>query len=383
MALVAALSLVACGGGGSAADSSQNGSSCVNDGPTVYYAASAVPLLTTAQVTSLRDEDIAALGANFKLLSNSALSALQGTVSQPSLFCKHRVSQIRAITADQVSSLTPQQVRFLGANSGGGIAQIKWLSVEAFKGLMSDPAQVTAMTAAEYGILFGSSFTQVGANFHYLSDSVLAVMKETFIHTTETSTSHLASITPEQVDALTTTQLRLLGTADGGPPKLQFLTDETYRKAMSKRENVVLLTAVDAANMGARQTANLGANLPFLSDVALQALKGTFVSNPTTTTSAVGGITPAQIALLSPAQILILTSINNGKGLGSLDELTFGALLPTQTAVFSPSHVVAVQAAQLAQLAPAAIAAMPIETRRSFTNLQKLKLTPLQLEYFK
>jgi hypothetical protein len=106
------------------------------------------------------------------------------------------------------------------------------------------------------------------------------------------------------------------------------------------------------------------------------------VSNPETKTSAVGGITPAQVMVLSAHQVLLLATVNNGKGLASLAPLAFGALLPTHTATFLPEHVSAVVSGQLAKLSIPAIEAMPLTTRRSFTTLQKRELNAAQAALF-
>ena len=384
IALLTVATVAACGGGTDASTSSNSTNSTnsvCKDGPTQYYTTAQIPLLTLTQVAALRDEDIVGMGANFKLLTNAAMASLQPNISQPNLACKARISQIEAITPDQIASLSPMQVRFLGS-AIGGIAQLKWLSLDTFSRLVRDPEQVAALTVAEYATLYSPYFNSVGGNFLYLSDAVLASMQETYKANFSNFASHIASITPAQIESLTPQRVRLLGTADGSAPKIQFLTEATFRQAMTNRENVTLLTSVDASNLRDMHTPALGANIQYLSDDAMRSLKGTFISNPETKTSAVGGITPVQIILLSSRQVLLLASVNEGKGLASLAPLTFGALLPAQTAAFLPEHVASVRSEQLAKISTVAIEAMPLTTRRSFTALQKRELNAIQLALF-
>lgn len=375
--LLSAIALAGCGGGGEG--TAANG---CNDGPTVYFTAAQVPTLSVAQVKNLRDEDLVALGNNIHLLSDAALVNIESTIAQLNFACKFRRAQIEAFVPEQILALSPRQVRLLGSVEGG-LSQIGNLKIETFTRLVSDTAQVAAITPAEYATLHSPYFTAVGNNFHHLSDAVLASMQETFKATAFNFTSHLAAITPAQIDTLTPTRLRLLGTAGGNAPKLHHLDDATFRQAMLRQENVERLTPVDAANLRDMHTANLGSNIQYLRDDAMRSLKGTFVFTLVTKTSAVGGITPAQIVLLTPRQVLLLASVNEGKGLGSMADLTFGALLPAQTAVFLPAHVASVRASQLSKLSLDAIAAMPLPTRASFTAMQVRELNAVQAEFFK
>lgn len=375
-ALFGTLSLTGCGGGGT--DSASNG---CNDGPTVFFTAAQVPTLTVSQVKDLRDEDLAAMGNNINLLSDAALTNIESTIAQLNFSCKFRRAQIEAFTPEQILALSPRQVRLLGSVEGG-VSQIGNLKLETFARLVTDSVQVAAITPTEYATLHSPYFTSVGSNFHHLSDAVLASMQETFKATSFNFTSNLAAITPAQIETLTPTRLRLLGTAGGNAPKLHFLEEATFRQAMLRQENVERLTPTDAANLRDMHTANLGNNIKYLSDDAMRSLKGTFVYTLETKTSAVGGITATQIVQLTPKQVLLLASVNEGKGLGSMADLTFGALTPEQTATFLPEHVTSVRASQLSKLSVDAIAAMTLNTRASFTSMQTRELNAVQAALF-
>src|SRR3954471_22263026 len=103
-----------------------------------------VKAITAAEIPTLGNEKIVALGTNIKYLSDAALGALTLNNSAAS-------GQIAAITAEQIAVLTPAQVRLLGATVEGvtRTSYLGQLNGGAWSKLASDPEQIKAITAAE------------------------------------------------------------------------------------------------------------------------------------------------------------------------------------------------------------------------------------------
>lgn len=369
-ALGASVMLAGCGGG-----------DCV-DTPAVVFTPEQIRTMTPAQAKGLRDIDIITMGSNFKLMNDSALAVLNDGVANTTIGCVVRKAQIESITPEQVSSLNPSQVRKIGA-AESGIAKIAGLTLPAFEALVASPVQVTALTVGEYKTLPSTYFTTIGANLKFLSNPVLASFSEKFIATKLNLVSNMEAITPDQIATLSQEQIKIMGTSDGGSSKFRYLNEDAYRRLMSEPANVNLITPFDVQYLTNANIVNLGANIKFLSDAALFNFKWTQVTTATTLTSQIGAITPEQVQSLSPQQIMILSTLNQFKGLASLERLSFGALLPAQVSSLMPHHFVTATAAQLATLRETTIAALGADVRLSIRSDQKTLLAASQAAYFK
>lgn len=364
------LVLTACGGGGTCSDA-----------PLATYTAQQIPNLTRAEALALRDIEIIAMGSNFKLLSNQSLSLLKDGVIQLDLACPRHIPNMEAISPEQIASLTPAQVRFLGSD-GTGVAKLDGLSYPTFERLMSDPQQVAALTTREFDRLPSNHFTLIGLNIKHLSDPVLSTFKDVYIPSRVNLVDPIKSITPAQVDLLSTHQIRLLGTASRGTPRYMRLADATFERMMQRVDNVQSVTSADLAEFDNMNISLMGTNITLMSDEIIGSLTHTYRATPTTTTSQVGALTFSQVAAFSPNQMALIINGYDAKGIGSISTTAFAALKPEHLTNLLPVNISRIKAEQLAKLTVSAISAMPLDTRLAFTTTQKALLTSVQKPLF-
>jgi len=360
------------GGGGS----SSSGSS------TTAPTAAEVAAITPTQIASYSSDQIIALGANFKYLSNASLNAL--TISTDTT---HPTGQIQSITAAQIATLSTAQVRMIGAAGPGGsvtTSLIKYLNSGAWSALVSDSAQVSAITPAEIATLTADEIVAMDTNIKYLSNAALGAL---YYSTSAPAipVGQVQSLTVTQIGALTPTQVRLIGsTGEGGATftsQIRYLNSGAWGALASDPLQVAAITATEIPTLPAEKIITLDTNTKYLSDAALGALvPGTTCSG--TCPSQVASITAAQIMALTPSQISVIAGIDSGQGNGNgivaLNLGAFSSLSASQVAVLTPANMVSVSDAQLASLSTTAIAGFTPATIASFTVAQKASLSSAQ-----
>jgi hypothetical protein len=186
-----------------------------NATPAMAPTASEVAAITPSQLASYVDAQIVALGSNIKYLSDASLNALSFTTGPTN--GPNSVGQIESITAAQIATFTPAQIRMIGAAGPGGsvtTSQIARLNAGAWAALSSNPAQVAAITGAETATLFDGEITAMGSAIQSMSNSALNAL------TAFTNGAHpvgqIESITAAQIATLTPAQIRMIGAAGPG-----------------------------------------------------------------------------------------------------------------------------------------------------------------------
>ncbi|OLP04608.1 hypothetical protein BLL52_4143 [Rhodoferax antarcticus ANT.BR] len=233
------------------------------------------------------------------------------------------------------------QIRYLGSDATG-VAQIAALANLTFTKLVSNTAQVSAITSPEMATLPSEKFVLIGDNFQYLTDTVLASLKETFIASVINGMSHIHAITPNQIATLTPARVQIIGSAETGYPKLSFLADNTFARLMSDPAQVAALTPQEIGTLNSGKFALIGGNFVQLSDAILTSLQYTYNATPSNSQSQIAGITPGQISTLTPAKVRILGSYDNGiSKINYLSPSTFMQLAsdPAQVAAITPAEV--------------------------------------------
>lgn len=238
-----------------------------------------VAAITPAEIATIWDSEIVAMGTNIKYLSNVALNALTPwTTSGP-----HSIGQVESITVTQIAALTPAQVRMIGAAGPGGsvaTSQIRYLNSGAWAVLANDPLQVVAITAAETATLTGVEISSLGINIQYLPNASMGAM--TITTCSATCASQLESITVVQIAALSPAQIGVIAGINAGTG-IAYLNIGAFG-ALSATQ-VAVLTPANVTLVSAAQLASL-------STVAIAGFA------PTT----IASLTLAQKVLLSVAQ---------------------------------------------------------------------------------
>jgi trimeric autotransporter adhesin len=369
-ALFTSVFLIAgCGGGGSSSSTNP----CKEALPRSFSSVQ-ISAMGPTEVATLNDLEIIGLGSSISLLSNSALATLNGHVSNPNVLCFH-VSQILAITPDQIAALSAAQVRQIGATGNGGVAQLDWLNADTWSRLTSNPTQVAAITSQEVPGLSSPKVAAMGLNIQYLTNAALDVLEDAFIATTVNQTGQIQSITAGQMGVLTVNQVHHIGYLENSVAKIASLSNAAWSVLLASQPQVAAITAAEMQTLSTTRFQTFGSNLQYLSDPALGAIKITFVANPLNSNSQYQVITAAQIQSLTPTQILALAGDTK---IAALTVPAFGALSPPQVAGLVPVNVTGVSAAQLAALTDASLAAFSPATKASFTPTQKSLLTSTQ-----
>lgn len=357
------LILSACGGGGEGG--SAGGSSMCNEPAPRSFTSAQISVMTASDVAGLTDDELAGMGTNLRFMTNAGLSGIRITVSNLNPLCHHD-PQITAITAEQIAALKPEQVRWIGAGASG-VAQIEGLSDAAWAQLVKSPEQVTAITPEEMKTLSSTKIGQIGANFHFLADAALRVMKETFISTIVNRMSQITAISPDEFVGLTPAQVRNIGAAETGVAKLFALSESTWKRLVADPVHVAALTAGEIPTLTTNQFTGLDLNLRYLSLEALRAVKPVFTPNLENPSSQSASISVAQLATLDAQQVLALAS---GPRLEHFAAATFATLSPVQVSLITAPLVSGITPQYLASLDAATLAAFPAATRGAFTMAQ-------------
>lgn len=244
------MTLSACGGGSAEIK-------CTEAPPRTFTTAQ-IQALTPIEIKTVTDVELISFGTDIQYLSNSALSALKTTVINANLWCDPHKAQIFSITPAQIAVLSPAQIRYLGSDATG-VAQIAALANLTFTKLVSNTTQVSAITSPEMATLPSEKFVLIGDNFPYLTDTVLASLKEIFIATVINGMSHIHAITPNQIATLTPARVQILGSSETGQPKISFLADNTFARLVSDPAQVAAFTTQEIATFNSSQFAMIGA----------------------------------------------------------------------------------------------------------------------------
>ncbi|MDD4979549.1 MAG: hypothetical protein PHI29_13060 [Gallionella sp.] len=249
-----------------------------------------VAAITPAEIATLTinaSEKITALGLNINKLSNASLGAL--TIST---WGAGSGGQVQAISAAQIATLTPAQVRFIGSTGVGGAtftSQISYLNAGAWQQLLADPLQVAAITPAEIATL-NINTTQLlafGVNIQYLSNAAIASLSYTsagaYIPQIQTlSAVEVAALTPSQITSLAGINVITFGI--------------NYPSAALSMLNAGAFSSLTAAQIAVLTPANVVLVTPVqLSSLSLTAIAGFNLATK-------ASLTPAQVASLSLAQ---------------------------------------------------------------------------------
>jgi hypothetical protein len=216
------------------------------------------------------------MGQNINQLSNAALEALTfGTNAA------NPTGQIESISAAQIASLAPAQVRLIGAAGAGGVAttaEIRWLNAGAWSALAGIPLQVAAITAQEVPTLSDGEIAALGLNINQLSLAALGAL--TWGTNAANPTGQIESISAAQIATLSPAQISAIAWVAPG-------TGIAYL-------NLGAFGTLSTAQVGALIPANMSA----VTAAELAAL----------TPAAIAGLSPAVVASLSAAQKALLSS---------------------------------------------------------------------------
>jgi hypothetical protein len=222
-----------------------------------------VAAITAAEIPTLWDSEIVAIGANFNYLSNAALGAL--TYTSLAATQNHGAGQIESITATEIAKLTPAQVRLLGSTGVGGAtttSTIVYLNSGTWSTLVSDPAQVAAITPAEIATLTinaSEKTTSIGTNIGHLSDAALGSLTG---NTSGVSNGgQIQALSAAQITALTPAQIGIIAAINvpaGGSTVSGISLLNTGAFGSLNASQIAILTTSEKASLSAGQHTSCG-----------------------------------------------------------------------------------------------------------------------------
>ena len=190
LVVVFACMLAGCGGNGMS--SNPGGGACP----------SAIAAITPEQIRMYSGAQVVALGTNIRCLNDAALGALSGNSNAGT-------GHIYAITVEQIAVLSPAQVRMLGATGEGGAtttSKLSNLNPGAWAALAGSTPQVAAITAPEIRTLSPEQIKVLGINIKSLTDAALGALSTN----SNAGTGHIYAITVEQIAVLTPVQIGVI-----------------------------------------------------------------------------------------------------------------------------------------------------------------------------
>jgi hypothetical protein len=239
-----------------------------------------VGAITPAEVTTLWDVQVVAFGANINSLTNSGLAALTCLVN---LNGTNPVGQIESLTATEIAALSTSQVRMIGATGSGGTIgtpKLSCMNLGAWATLISDPAQVAAITSQEVATFPDTFIPALGANINQLADLTLGSLS-IYVNVNGTNPNgQIESLTAAQINALSPTQIGILAgitSPYGAATAIAYLNAGAF-SVLSALQTPVL-TATNVLGVSATQLASL-------STAALTALPSATRSSLTVTQKA-------------------------------------------------------------------------------------------------
>lgn len=177
---------------------------------------SQVAAITPAEIRTLPDVKIPPIDVNTRFLSDAALGALSNDNGQ---LGNGFGLQLGYLTQNQISALTPAQVRLIGStklDGSTGTSKIGLLKNEAWLALVSDSAQVAAITPAEIQTLSDMKIIQLGLSIRFLSDAATAALSNDNGNLGGEYGHQMGSISQHQVAVMSPTQIAALASTQGG-----------------------------------------------------------------------------------------------------------------------------------------------------------------------
>jgi hypothetical protein len=242
-----------------------------------------VAAITPAEIATLWDTQITALGTNIQYLSDPALIALTPWTG------RLLTGQIESISVAQIDVLSPAQIRLIGAAGVGGsitTSMITYLNSGAWSALVNNPEQMAAMTPPEIATFGYEQIIAMGVNIQYLSNTALAAITIWSNLSNKFMVGQMESLTVAQISALSPAQISILAAASSGygaDTGIAFLNVGAFGALSAAQTSVLTPTEIIGVS------ATLWASL---SDLALAGLLA-----PT-----IASLTAAQKALLSSSQ---------------------------------------------------------------------------------
>jgi hypothetical protein len=336
-----------------------------------------VAALTAVVVPTLTGNEIAALATNFNQLSDAALAALTYSTNP----ITNPIGQIESITPIEIGTLTPAQVRLIGATGPGGVtgtSAIRWLNAGTWSALVGNTAQVVAITSDEIPTLSDDEIVALNANINQLSTVAIAAL--TSGTDAANPNGQIESIAADQIAVLSPAQVQVIGAA--GPdgvnttPLIRWLNSGAWATLVGNPAQVAAMTSDDIPTLSDNEIAAMGTNINQLNDSALAAL--TYGTNAWNPNGQIESLTTAQIAILSPVQVSLIASIAPGTAIAYLNLGAFSTMSANQVAELTPANVADVSAPELASLSLSALAGLMPSTIADLTTSQKTMLSPAQ-----
>lgn len=285
-----------------------------------------VAAILPGEFANLNGDKISLIGGNVRFLTDDVLRSLS-YYTLPS----RPLGQIQSLTADQMRALSPEQVRLIGDAWEKPGAKLKWLSIDAWAALASDPEQVKRLMSVELVDMNGDKISAMGVNLRYLSDGALRSLS--YYTLPSRPIGHIQALTPIQILSLTPAQVRLIGVSiDPRVAKLNRLDFETWLALVSMPEQVAAITADEMQYLSGERIAAMRAAIADLSDSALCSLRAGAPLDAPAGAGQLQSITAAQIRALSPRQYSIIAGVNDGRGGSLLSESAASAVSDDQRA---------------------------------------------------
>lgn len=285
-----------------------------------------VAAILPGEFANLNGDKISLIGVNIRFLTDDVLRSLSYYTLPSRPF-----GQIQSLTADQMRVLSPEQVRLIGDAWDRPGAKLKWLSIDAWAALASDPEQVKRLMPVELADMNGDKISAMGVNLRYLSDGALRSLS--YYTLPSRPIGHIQALTPKQILALTPAQVRLIGSSiDPRVAKLNRLDIETWLALVAIPEQVAAITADEIQYLPGKRIAAMGEAIAGLSDGALCSFRAGAPLDAPTESGQLQSITAAQIRALSPRQYSIIAGVNNGQGSSLLSESAASAVSDDQRA---------------------------------------------------
>lgn len=170
-----------------------------------------VKALTPTELADINGDKITALGENIQHLSDDALASLSyyTLVNRP-------LGHIQSLTADQIRTLSPSQVRMIGIDIPPAVAKLHKLDIDTWIALTSVPEQVSAITATEILYLPGERIAAMDVNIAGLSDSAMCAIRAGTSLEMQILPGQIQSITAAQIRALSPRQYSIIAGANNG-----------------------------------------------------------------------------------------------------------------------------------------------------------------------
>ena len=286
------------------------------------------PCFTVANVGKCQPSDVVALGESIKLLPDNVLN---GFLTQ----------SIDAISRNQIRVMSKEQMQQLGHNPlVDKVSELNSLNDSAWSELVSMNDLVASLTPFDIEKLSDKKITALGTQIRLLSNAAISAL--TYGTTSGLASNNpvgqIKSITPEQIQVLSTAQVRLLGfnpLVQSDEPELNRLQPATWLTLVSIPEQVSSFTADEVKKLSDEKIIAFAENIKYLS---VNALKGITYG---TTSGSASNNPVGQVRSLSAAQIKVLTSAQV-KAISDANSLNISFLSPSACAALTSEQIAAI-----------------------------------------